>query len=192
LLRGYLRYFAALALALAAITSPAPASERASEEAAWAALKSGGIVLFRHANAPGTYDPPGMRLDDCATQRNLDETGRAQARRIGEAFRARGIPVGKVLTSRWCRAKETAELAFPGRAQPEPAFDSLHADRSRGPAQAEAARRILLAWDGPGALVVATHQFTIMAIVDRPSASGEGIVLRRDGDKLVIVGSVRP
>jgi len=180
-------------LALAAATaSPAPASERAAEDAAWAALKAGGIVLFRHANAPGNYDPPGMRLDDCATQRNLDDVGRAQARRIGQAFRERGIAVGRVLTSRWCRASETAELAFPGHAVPEPAFDSLHADRSRGPAQAEIARRILLAWDGPGALVVATHQFTIMAIIDRPTGSGEGIVLRREGDKLAIVGSIRP
>lgn len=188
MLRGYLSSLCVLALALAAVPSPAPASE----EAAWAALKAGGIVLFRHANAPGTYDPPGMRLDDCATQRNLDDVGRAQARRIGRAFRERGIAVGGVLTSRWCRASETAELAFPGRAVPEPAFDSLHADRSRGPAQAEIARRILLAWDGPGALVVATHQFTIMAIIDRPTGSGEGIVLRREGDKLAIVGSIRP
>ncbi len=187
-MRGGL-WIATLALAALAVPGPAGAND---DSAAWAALKSGGIVLFRHANAPGTYDPPGMRLDDCATQRNLDEAGRAQARRIGEAFRARGIEVGRVLTSRWCRSAETAELAFPGRAIPEPAFDSLHADRSRGPAQAETARRILLAWEGPGALVVATHQFTIMAIVDLPSASGEGIVLRRQGDKLVVVGRINP
>ncbi len=174
------------ALAIAIWAGPETA-RAADDQAAWAALKSGAIVLFRHANAPGTYDPPGMRLDDCATQRNL-----VQARRIGQAFRERGIEVGRVLTSRWCRAKDTAELAFPGRAIPEPAFDSLHADRSRGPAQAEAARRILLAWNGPGALVVTTHQFTMMAIVDLPSASGEGIVLRREGDKLVVVGNIKP
>lgn len=178
-----------LLIAALAMTGPARADD---DPAAWAALKSGAIVLFRHANAPGTADPPGMRLDDCATQRNLDETGRAQARRIGQAFRERGIEVGRVLTSRWCRAAETAELAFPGRAIPEPAFDSLHADRSRGPAQAEVARRILLAWEGPGALVVTTHQFTIMAIVDLPSASGEGIVLRRRDGKLAVVGSIKP
>ena len=178
------------AFALALLAGPEPA--RGDEQAAWAALKSGAVVLFRHANAPGTGDPPGMRLGDCATQRNLDDAGRVQARRIGQAFRDRGIEVGRVLTSRWCRASETAELAFPGRAIPEPAFDSLYADRGRAPAQAEAARRILLAWSGPGALVVATHQLTMMAIVDLPSASGEGIVLKRDGDRLVVVGSVKP
>jgi phosphohistidine phosphatase SixA len=185
-----MRRLAALALALALATVAPPI--QASEEAAWAALKAGGIVLFRHANAPGTYDPPGMRLDDCATQRNLDDAGRAQARRIGEAFRDRGVAVGKVLTSRWCRAKDTAELAFPGRATPEPAFDSLHADRSRGPAQAEIARKILLAWNGPGALVVATHQFTISAVIGGPTASGEGVVLRREGEALVVVGRIKP
>ncbi|MCC7017682.1 MAG: histidine phosphatase family protein [Rhodospirillales bacterium] len=177
--------------ALAAVVLPR-GTQASDEQFAWAALKSGAIVLFRHANAPGGGDPPGMRLDDCTTQRNLDDAGRAQARRIGAAFRERSIAVGRVLTSRWCRAAETAELAFPGRAIPEPAFDSIHADRNRGPAQGEAARRILLAWNGPGALVVTTHQFTIMAIVDLPSTSGEGIVLRRSGDKLVIVGSVKP
>jgi phosphohistidine phosphatase SixA len=178
---------AALAL-MAAILPPAA---RAADEAAWAALASGAVVLFRHAHAPGGGDPPGMRLDDCATQRNLDEAGRAQARRIGQAFRARGIEVGRVLTSRWCRAAETAERAFPARASPEPAFDSFFGDRSRGPAQTEAARRILLAWEGPGALVVTTHQLTISALIGGGAiASGEGIVLRRERETLVVVGRI--
>jgi len=180
---------AVLAFAAVALPQVAQASD---DQAAWAALKSGAIVLFRHANAPGGGDPPGMRLDDCATQRNLDDAGRAQARRIGAMFRERTIEVGRVLTSRWCRAAETAKLAFPARAIPEPAFDSFFADRSRGPAQTEAARRILLAWAGPGALVVTTHQLTILALTDLATASGEGIVLQRQSETLVIVGRISP
>ena len=68
-----------------------PQSVLASGDPAWASLAQGGIVLFRHANAPGGGDPAGMRIGECATQRNLDERGRAQARRIGEAFRSRGV-----------------------------------------------------------------------------------------------------
>lgn len=178
------------AIAIMATTVPRLA-QASDDQAAWMALKSGAIVLFRHANAPGGGDPPGMRLDDCATQRNLDDAGRAQARRIGQMFRERTIEVGRVLTSRWCRAAETAELAFPGRAIPEPAFDSFFADRSRGPAQTEEARRILLAWEGPGSLVVTTHQLTILALTDLATASGEGIVLQRRGEKLVVIGRIR-
>jgi phosphohistidine phosphatase SixA len=167
-------------------------SPAASEAAAWEALRAGAIVLFRHATAPGTGDPAGMRLGDCSTQRNLDEAGRAQATRIGEAVRAEGVAVGAVLTSRWCRAAETAELAYPGRARTEPAFDSFFAERGEGSARTAEARRILLGWSGPGALVVVTHQVNITAITGVVPGSGEGVVLRRAGGDLVVAGRVRP
>jgi phosphohistidine phosphatase SixA len=164
----------------------------ATEAAAWEALRQGGIVLFRHAHAPGGGDPAGMRLGECATQRNLDGQGRAQAIRIGEAMRARGITVGAVLTSQWCRTTETAELAFPGLGRPEPIFNSFFADRSAGPAQTEAARRLLLGWAGPGALFVSTHQVNIMALTQIVSASGEGVVLQARGGELRVVGRIQP
>jgi hypothetical protein len=164
----------------------------AAEDAAWQALRGGGVVLFRHAIAPGGGDPPGMRLGDCATQRNLDDAGRTQARRIGEAFRRAGIGVGSVLASAWCRTLETAELAFPGRVVVEPAFNSFFADRGEGPARTAAARAILLAWRGPGALFVSTHQVNVTALTGIFPASGEGVVLRREGAVLVVAGRIRP
>src|ERR1043165_8685349 len=95
-----------------------PCVARASE-AIWAALgMPGSVVIVRHSYAPGGFDPPTARLDDCATQRNLDEAGRAQARRIGEALRRRGVTVGTILSSPRCRCLDTARLAF-GR-EPEP------------------------------------------------------------------------
>ncbi len=170
-----------------------PASA-AGEAAAGEALRGGGgaVALFRHATAPGAGDPPGMRLGDCSTQRNLDEAGRAQARRIGEAFRAEGVVVGAVLVSRWCRAAETAELAFPGLAEAEPAFDSLFAEREEGRARTARARRVLLDWGGPGALVAITHQVNITALTGVAPSSGEGVVLRRSGGDLVVVGRMTP
>ncbi len=164
----------------------------ASEDAAWAALRQGGIILFRHANAPGGGDPVGLRIDDCATQRNLDEAGRTQSRRIGEAFRSRGIEIGAVLTSQWCRARDTAELAFPGRTRDETAFNSFFGNRSEGPAQTTAARRILADWRGPGALVVTTHQVNIAALTGISPASGEGVVVKVENENISVVGRVRP
>ncbi len=133
-----------------------------------------------------------MRLGDCTTQRNLDAQGRSQAARIGEVMRANGITVGAVLASRWCRTTDTAELAFPGLVRAEPAFNSFFADRSRGPEQTAAARRILLGWEGPGALFVSTHQVNITALTRIVPASGEGVVLQRVGDELVVAGRIRP
>src|SRR5881409_2368818 len=91
----------------AALVSPAQA------ESVWDALRTpGAVVVLRHSYAPGGFDPPGARLDDCSTQRNLDESGRAQARRLGEAFKKRDLSVGVVLTSPRCRCLDTARLAF--------------------------------------------------------------------------------
>jgi phosphohistidine phosphatase SixA len=177
-----------IGLALIAWTRAA----QAQDTDGWAALTDGSVVLFRHAIAPGGGDPPGFALGDCATQRNLSEEGRAQARQIGAAFRARGVTVGRVLTSQWCRARDTAELAFPGQAVEAPAFNSFFGDRSRGPAQTRAARAILDAWQGPGVLVVTTHQVNIAGLTGLSPASGEGIVLNRDGAGWRVAGRIVP
>lgn len=82
------------ALALSLIV--APTGVLADERDAWAALVNGGhVALVRHGSAPPGYgDPPGFKIDDCATQRNMDERGRAQSRALGEAFRQHGVPRG--------------------------------------------------------------------------------------------------
>ena len=189
---------ATLALAGPGLAQPeraglqAPRPDAVTEQAAWAALRNGAIVVFRHANAPGIGDPPGMRLDDCATQRNLDAQGREQARRIGERLRQHNVAVGAVWSSQWCRTRQTAELIESGPVREVPAFNSFFGDPARVPAQTAAARELLLAWRGPGALVVVTHQVNISAITGGATASGEGIVLRRMGTQLEQVGRLLP
>jgi phosphohistidine phosphatase SixA len=166
-----------------------------ASDADWSMLKDGHVVLFRHANAPGGGDPPGLKLGDCSTQRNLDDTGRAQARRIGEQFRQRGVKVGAVLTSQWCRARETAELAFPGMARDDASFNSFFDDRSRKPAQTAQALVTLARWRGPGVLVVTTHQVNISALTGVSPASGEGVVVVADRTQpggMRVLGRVRP
>jgi phosphohistidine phosphatase SixA len=144
----------------------------------WSALRGGThVVLFRHASTePGLGDPPGFRVDDCATQRNLSEAGREESRRIGAAFRKYGVAFGRVLSSRWCRCLETARLAF-GRADPWPALDSFFDDRSREPEQTRAVRSLIAEPRAGGNLVLVTHQVNITALTGIVPAAGEMIVL---------------
>ena len=181
-----------LALAGSALAQGPASAVASGEAAAWAALREGNIVIFRHANAPGGGDPSGLRLGDCSTQRNLDASGREQARRIGERLRQERVAVGAVWASQWCRTRETAELLQAGAVRDALSFNSFFADRSREAAQTAAAREALLAWRGPGALVVVTHQVNITALTGVFPASGEGVVLRRSGAQLETIGRLLP
>jgi broad specificity phosphatase PhoE len=167
---------AIVALALLLFAAPAHA-----DDALWERLKQGGhYLMLRHATAPGTYDPPGYRLDDCSTQRNLSGEGREEARALGATLRANGVPIGRVLSSRWCRCLETARLAF-GRVEPWPALDSLR--RGEEDARTREMRALVSTpLAGPNVVLV-THQFNIRAATGLPSIqSGETIVLAPLGD----------
>jgi phosphohistidine phosphatase SixA len=176
---------AALILSL----TPAPGGAAASD-AAWDALRAGGVVaLIRHARAPGTGDPADFRLDDCTTQRNLSEAGRAQARRIGEAFGERGIRVERVLSSAWCRSRETAQLAF-GQAE---VFAPLNSFFGQGRQEAEQTRQasaVITAWRGPGVLVLVTHQVNITALTREFPDEGAILVLQPNGSGFALSGKI--
>jgi broad specificity phosphatase PhoE len=158
----------------------------------WQAVRPGTVVLFRHALAPGGGDPPGFKLEDCRTQRNLSDEGRSQARRIGEAFKSRGIVVGAVWSSQWCRTRETADLAFPSLRADQPAFNSFFSEPEAAQAQTRAARALLAGWRGPGVLVVITHQVNITALAGVVPAAGEGVVLRFTAAGPEVVGRIAP
>ena len=164
-----------------------------ADEAAWSALRDGGVLVLRHAQTePGIGDPPGFRLEDCATQRNLSPAGRAQAAAIGRVLAERRVPVARVESSLWCRCLDTARLAFPAlEVQPVVSLNSFFEDRSAESEQTREVRARIAAWRGPGALVLVTHQVNISALGARPAAMGEGIVLQRSGADLRVVGSVR-
>lgn len=166
---------------LAALLVGVPATAGAAD-ALWALLKGGGqVVVMRHASTePGLGDPPGFRLDDCTTQRNLSAVGREEARRLGVAFRARGVPLGRVLSSRWCRCLETARLAF-GRVEPWPPLDSFFDERSRGPEQTRAARALAGERPAEDNLILVTHQVNIGALTGVFPASGEMVILTPQG-----------
>lgn len=163
---------------LCAVAAPRAAADEAG---AWAALASGGHVLvLRHAaTEPGAGDPAGFRLDDCSTQRNLSPDGRRQARAWSERVAARGVAIGAVLSSRWCRCLETARLAF-GAAEPWPALDSFFGDAASEPARTQDVLDRIRAWRGTGTLVLVTHQLNVTAAAGAPLAMGDAIVLDRD------------
>lgn len=148
-----------------------------------ALLKTGGVVIaFRHALAPGTFDPPGFKLGDCGTQRNLNDEGRAQARRIGAWFQAQSLRPAAVRASPWCRCVETAELAF-GSASTWAALGSPRAGTEATNAQSLGELRRALAAQQPGRFEVwVTHMFVLGDLVGVNTGSGEGLVLDLGAD----------
>ena len=150
-----------------------------ADEALWKLLRAGGqVVMMRHAvTDPGVGDPEGMRLGDCATQRNLNAEGRGHAARIGEAFRARGIPAAGLLSSPWCRCMETARLAFGAQAQATPALGNLFGRPEARAGQVAQMKQLVAEKPSRGNTVMVTHGSTIHALTGISPATGEMVVL---------------
>ncbi len=150
-----------------------------------ALLRAGGtVVAFRHALAPGTFDPPGFALGQCATQRNLSEEGRDQARRIGAWFKAQQLVPARVRASPWCRCVDTATLAF-GSAQPWAALGSPSGqDQAVRAARLQELRAALdTASKQRGRFDVwVTHMFVLADLTGQNTDSGDGLILRPGPD----------
>lgn len=186
--------FVAAAVALAAtLALPAAASATNAEDAAWAALKRPGThALMRHATAPGTGDPAGFALGDCATQRNLDAAGRDEARRIGTALADAGLRFDAVFSSAWCRAEETARLLDLGPVRPAPALNSFFADRGAAATHTADTVTLLAGLPADGKALLVTHQVNITALTGIFPRSGEIVVVSLDGSGTVVVeGRIR-
>jgi phosphohistidine phosphatase SixA len=164
-------------LALSLVIAPGAAAEDPDE--AWAALMKGGhVAVIRHGNAPPGYggDPPGFRIDDCKTQRNLDETGRQQARALGEAFRKHGVSVDRVLSSPVRRCLETARLMAVG---PVESSWALVPDAGQDPpVRLSQLKETVSAWRGPGTLALVTQAFTVRALIGILPEQAETVMLK--------------
>jgi len=170
-----------LAILLLSLLAALPAA--ASEEAAWAALRGDGhVALMRHADAPGVGDPPGWRLDDCSTQRNLSVQGRADAAAVGARLKAQGVRLGRIVSSPWCRCVDTATLMDVGRIEIESTFSNAVMLSDRRDALAQGARALLRTWKGPGTLLVVTHGANIQALTGYNPAAGEIVVVAPQAD----------
>jgi len=151
-------------------------------EPVWEALRTpGAVVVLRHSYAPGSFDPPDARLDDCSTQRNLDEEGRAQARRVGEAFRQQGIAVSAVLSSPRCRSLDTARLAF-GRVESWDVLQGALRDAERRQRQLTEIKQRIAAHQSGLPLVLVTHGSVVTDLTGLTIRMGGFVVLRRGAD----------
>ncbi|HEU5296544.1 MAG TPA: histidine phosphatase family protein [Burkholderiaceae bacterium] len=178
-------------LAVAALLA-LPAAAVADDATLLRELRAGAAVLMRHTQTtPGVGDPPGWRLDDCKSQRNLDASGIAHAKRIGQWFAANQLRVTSVRNSPWCRTRDTAMLAF-GRHDDWPALSNLFEDRSNADAQAAAVKRYVESLRSGELVVLVSHGSAIGHIVSGQGlAPGEAVIVRGGagaGAPLLVLG----
>lgn len=166
--------FTTVMVAFIGLWSTPPSPTASAEPAGWAALRDGkAFVIMRHALAPGTGDPADFDVDDCATQRNLSNQGRQQARKTGELFRKAGIETADVWTSAWCRCRDTAQLLALGNVRTLEPLNSFFRQRDRREPQTRALQDWIKARTSTEPLVLVSHQVNITALTGIFPASGE-------------------
>ena len=142
-------------------------------------LKEGGkLVFIRHAYAPGNGDPAHFNLSDCSTQRNLNQEGRNQAKFIGSIFIKYNIPISNVLSSEWCRCKETASIAFSEKYQTASFLNSFYEKRFslNKQNQVKELKKHIKNWKGDKNLIFVTHYVVISEILNVYPLSGEIVI----------------
>ena len=160
-----------------------------SDEIVIKKLKKGSnIVFIRHAIAPGGGDPENFRLDDCSTQRNLDSQGIEQSKKMGFFFQQNNIPIDKVLSSEWCRCKDTAKFAF----KDYETFNALNSFFSskfekNKEKQMKDLNKFLNNWESNKNLILITHYVVILESLNKTVSSGEIVVVDKN---LNYIGSV--
>jgi phosphohistidine phosphatase SixA len=161
----------------------------ADEADAWRALRAGGhVALMRHADAPGVGDPPGFRVEDCATQRNLSPKGRADAEKFGVRLKQEAIAFDRIVSSPWCRCIDTANLLNLGTVETEATFGNVVVLRDQREALTAGGRAVIARWTAPGNLLVVTHGANIFAMTGVSPASGEIVVVKGGSDRAAPVG----
>ena len=145
-------------------------------------LKKGGNLIFiRHAYAPGGGDPKNFDINDCKTQRNLSNSGRDQAKKIGFYFKENNIPIGKVYSSEWCRCKETASIAF-NDFETKSFLNSFFSSQfaKNKDIQMKRLKTFINNWDKNENLVFVTHYVVISESLNYAPSSGEIVISNKN------------
>jgi len=156
-------------------------------------MRSGGhILMLRHAYAPGSGDPANFKIGDCATQRNLNDQGRTQARAIGDWLRSKGIKDAKVYSSQWCRCQETAMLLVLGPVTELPALNSFYGRPQNREPNIKTLQSFIATLPADGELIIfVTHFVNILEISGEGVSPGEGVVLKlKEGGAYDVLGSL--
>jgi phosphohistidine phosphatase SixA len=187
---------ALLVIAALLISNVTPHSAHARELAIWDQLKGsnpkGYVLVMRHALAPGVGDPENFKVNDCSTQRNLNDEGRQDARDVGQWLVRQEVKILRVESSRWCRAKETAQLLNIGKVRLNKNLDSLFEDESdwaTHPQTMNIKKRILDHRNKRGLLVFVGHFVNFQAAAGVSLDSGEGALVRANAQgEIKVVG----
>jgi len=162
-----------------------------SSEIIWDEARKGNkVILIRHSLAPGGGDPAGFKIGDCKTQRNLNKAGIEQSKKIGKIFKGNKIPIDIVLSSEWCRCKDTAFHAF-GKFKEFSALNSTFSTpyNKNEPRQIKEIEKYLMNWEGEGKnLILVTHYSVITAITNAAPSSGEIIISDKN---LNVIGTIK-
>ena len=149
-------------------------------------LKKGGNLIFiRHAYAPGGGDPDNFDIADCSTQRNLSNSGKEQSKRIGIFFERNQIPIDQVLSSEWCRCKETAEIAF-NKFETKNFLNSFFSEKfaKNKKKQIKELKEYIQNWNGEKNLVLVTHYVVISEALNYAPSSGEIVISDKNFKKI--------
>ena len=140
-------------------------------------MEGGNLIFIRHAYAPGSGDPEDFEIDDCLSQRNLNQIGKVQSKNIGLFFKKNKIKLDTILSSEWCRCKDTAKFAF----QNYKTFNALNSfydirfadNKDR---QIDNLKKFIKNWDNKKNLVLVTHFVVISEILNFSTTSGEIVI----------------
>ena len=173
-----------------------PQNASANDLRIWDQLQAsnpkGYVLLMRHALAPGAGDPVNFKVNDCSTQRNLSDQGRLEAEEIGQWLKRREIKILRVESSRWCRAKETAQILDIGKVVLNKNLDSLlgESDLPNHKQTVNIKKRIVNHRNSNGLLVFVGHFVNFQAITGDSLDSGEGVLIKANAKgEIKIVGS---
>lgn len=182
-----------LASVLAWVTLLGP-SHGVAQENEWKTWQQPGVhAIMRHANAPGFGDPEGFTLGQCQTQRNLDETGRQDARALGKQIKQRGIEFTAVYSSQWCRCLETAKEINAGRVVELPALNSFFQNRSNSSPQTDALKAHIAALKPTDKVLYVTHQVNTTALTSVYPSAGEVVLFKMGPEgQIQVLGRLDP
>ena len=147
--------------------------------------KGGNLIFIRHAYAPGNGDPENFKISDCSTQRNLNNSGRVQSKNIGNFFKEYNIPIDLVISSEWCRCKETAQIAF-GNFETKNFLNSFYSEKfsKNKSEQMRNLKNFVDNWDSKKNLVLVTHYVMISEVLDFAPNSGEIVISDKSFKKI--------
>ena len=141
------------------------------------------VIFMRHALAPGIGDPNNFKIGDCSTQRNLNETGIAQAVLIGKQLKKNSIQFNKIYSSQWCRCYQTATLLDLGKVHEFAGLNSIFQNFVSRRETLQKLEQKLSEISLNKLVIFVTHQVNIQAITKKNVASGEMVAFNTSTKK---------